>query len=514
MTLSYVTRSSLQILFVGVLGLALGSVRLSAQLDLVFEDQSSAFDASDVWITFDNGGSATPFDVTYTPTGGSSTPITFGTYNSGGSTLTNHLSSSIRLSEVTGNRFTVNSVSSVAVFVSYGSGFSNLQASPSFFSGAPGADVTYQNFELTRTGGLGDQGNLTNINYFTAPMSIRSFSQGYMSGTTPVQSTGFSQSTVQIANRLAALSSSNSVSTGGTLRRYVGPSTYASNPPYPSFSNYLASVHASGVTNTIQNSNAFQTNGATSTTGTNYNFTFTLTSVVQSDNTIELTGEITTEVKDNATGVTTSGATYANADITISGTDQSAVDQIIYGQTAVPAALADDVTYGQGWTDWAAFVQNPANNLTDSFPEGVALDNLTLTRTAIGEITTAILMGFLGNVMVVDGSPLNTLPSEDWWKLDPLLAFDQIQSDPDNYNQWADVIYDASANGAYSIPFSDRLGTGPLVNSVQFNLNGTDYDIDEWVVGFGDPVSVIPEPGSAVLLVGLSVVGLALQRRR
>ncbi|MBC2604216.1 PEP-CTERM sorting domain-containing protein [Puniceicoccus vermicola] len=489
--------------------LTLSAFTAEAALDLVFENNSTYYDTSDVWISFDNGGGATPFDVTYN--GG--TAVTFGT--TGGNT--NHLTSGIRLSDVTGNKFTINSVSSVAVFVSYGSKFSDLTASPSFFSGSPGSDVTYQNFEITRTGGSGDQGNLTNINYFTAPMSISSYSSSYNSGNTALQSTGFSQTTAQIARKLDQLSPSSAVYEGGKLRRFVGPSTYTENAPFPSFKTYVDSVNTSGVSNNIKNSNAFNTNGATSTTGSNYNFTFNLTSAVNADGDIVLTGNITTEVKDNASGSTSAGTTYTDASITISGSDEEKMNQIIYGQTAVPDDLASQVTYGQGWQDWAAFVQNPDNDLTDAFPPSAELDNLTLTRTAIGEITTAILMGFFGNTNEVNGTALDTMESNQWWQLDPMKAFDEIQPDNPFYNEWAQIIYDASNNGSYSIPFSDRLGSGPLVNSVQYTEGGTSYDIDKWIVGFGDPVDVpgtIPEPTTAGLLLGLGACSLAASRRR
>ena len=473
-----------------------------AQLSLTFEDQSAGYDPSDIWISFDNGGGATPFDVTYN--GGTAVVI-----DAPGGTP-NHLSNPIQLSTVNNSTFTINSVSSVAVFVSYGAPFTTLNASPSFFQGATSADITYQNFEITRTGGAGDQGNLTNINYFTAPMSIRSYSSDYDSGNTPLQSVGYNQSTGQIASRLASLSSSNAVVDGGQLRRYVGPSTWTTNAPYPSFANYLSNVHTTGVTNTIQNHNAFNTNGATSTTGLNYNFTFNMTSSVLADNSIQMTGSITTQVKDNSTGVITPGTTYTDADITLSASDMSALNSIIYGQTASPAGLSSQVNWGQGWLDWAAFVQNPSNNLTDSFPPGTEIQNLTLSATAIGEITTAILMGFLGNTTDVNGTALNTMPSEDWWDLDPMEAFDDIQSDPDYYNQWAEVIYAATDNGVYSIPYSDRLGNGPLVNTVQFTLGGTPYNVDQWIVGFGDP---IPEPASLILLGAGTVLVLGRRRR-
>lgn len=486
-------------MFAVILGLMISSCAW-AQLTLEFEDQSSQYDPNQIWVTFDNGGGTTPFDVTYN--GGTAVNIAA----PGG--VPNHLSDPIQLSTVTDYEFTINSVSSVAVFLSYGTPFTTLDASPSFFQGATSADITYQNFEITRTGGTGDQGNLTNINYFTAPLSIRSFSPTVGSGNTPVQSTGFNQSTQQVASRLAALSNSSAVVDGGSLRRYVGPSTYSpgTSVPYNSFENYLSSINTSGVTNTIQNINGFATNGATSNTGETYNFTFSMTSNVNANNDIVLTGDITTEIIDRSNGSSSTGTTYNNANITISGSDMTLLNSMIYGQTSAPTSLQPIVTWGQGWTDWANFVQTPSNNLTDAFPQGLNINELTLPQTAIGEITTAILMGFLGNTTSVNGTPLDTLASEDWWKLDPMQAFDDIQSDPDNYNQWADVIYDASNNGVYSIPFSDRLGTGPLVNTVQFQ----GHNIDRWIVGFGDP---IPEPTTLVLIGVGSVLVLGRRRR-
>ena len=498
--------------------LALSGLSAHAQLDLVFQDNAANYDTDDVWITFDNGGGATPFDVTYTNT---TTGLQSVTFDSPGG-ITNHLTSSIKLSDVANSTFTINSVSSVAVFVSYGDAFSNLTASPSFFEGTPGANISYQNFEITRTGGAGDQGNLTNINYFTAPMSIDSYSSDYMGGTTALQSTGFNQTTAQVANALNAVSPTSAVTDGGALRRFVGPSSYTTNPPFPSFESYIDSVNVSGVTNDIQNSNAFNTNGSDGTNGTNYNFTFELTSAVNSDGDIILTGDITTQVKDNSSGVTSPGTTYTDATITISGSDQEKVDSIIYGQTAVPSSLATQVTYGSGWYDWAAFVQDPTNNLTNSFPvtgtPGSAenLANLTLTRTAIGEITTAILMGFLGSTTEIDGTALDQMASYEWWQIDPMQAFDEIQPTNPYYNEWAQVIFDATTNGAYSIPFSDRLGSGPLVNTVQFNKDGTSYDIDKWVVGFGDPITgaMIPEPSTSAFLLAGAAAGLVMIRRR
>ena len=126
-------------------------------LDLVFEDHSTAYDPSDVWITFNNGGTANTFDVTYN---GGTEAVTI---ESPGGTP-NILSNPILLSTVTDRTFSVNNVTSVAIFVSYGAPFTVLDAAPSFFKDSVSAGISYQNFEITRNGGNGNQGNLTNIN--------------------------------------------------------------------------------------------------------------------------------------------------------------------------------------------------------------------------------------------------------------------------------------------------------------------------------------------------------------
>lgn len=496
-TLTAFTLARLLLITFLIVGVGVSVATAAGSLDVQFQDNSAAFGADEMWINFDNGGGATPFDVTYN--GG--TAVVFG----GG----NHLSNSIQLSTVTDLTFTINSVSSVAVFVSYGTPFSNLSVSPSFFSDSVSGDIVYQNFEITRTGGAGDQGNLTNINYFTAPMSISSYSQGYNAGTTALQSTGFNLSTAQLATKLAASSSgNNAVVIGGTLTRYVGPSTYTADPPYPSFIPYLQSIHASGVTNKIVKSNAFNTDGSNGTNGYNYTFSLNLTSEVGADGTITLNGSIDTTIKNNATGVITSGTSFGSAlmpSMVLSGSNSEALNSIIYGQTTGP--FPDSVTWGAGWTEFQDYIDDPANNLVNS-------GAFSTTRAlATGEITTAVLMGFLGNTKTVNGIALETMNSEDWWTMDPLHAFSEIQTEHPYYNEWADVIYSASDNGVYGIPYSDRLGSGPLVNSVQFTVGGTTYDVDKWVVGIGDPVSVVPEP-SSLALAAVGTFLLAFRRRQ
>lgn len=112
----------------------------------------------------------------------------------------------------------------------------------------------------------------------------------------------------------------------------------------------------------------------------------------------------------------------------------------------------------------------------------------TLKATAIGEITSGFLMGMVGSDIVPTGqtAKIKDMQSSDWWILKPTVAFAQVQPDKAFYNTYANVIYSESGNQSYSIPYSDRLGTGPLVNSV--NYNGT--DVTSWTVTLEPPISL------------------------
>jgi len=97
-------------------------------------------------------------------------------------------------------------------------------------------------------------------------------------------------------------------------------------------------------------------------------------------------------------------------------------------------------------------------------------------------------MGFINSPYIPDGetTALKDMTSEQWWKLDPVVAFSSIQPAQDRYNPYADVLYWASKNSVYSIPYSDRLGSGPLVNTVEYEGK----TVDTWVITLGRPVCV------------------------
>lgn len=465
---------------------------LKAQLNLQFDNAASGYDPTNIYITFQNG-IGTPFDVTY----GGGTSVTFGSTN-------DIMSESLTLAQIGTNGFTVSSVSSVGVFISYGSAISNKTNAPGFFAGTPSSDLRWQNFEITRTGGSGDQGNLTAINYFTSPLGITSYN-----GTTVLQSRSFNpgQTATVIGSQLAVAAGNNTNAivkdTNGNILRYIGPSTFTSNAPYSTFTNYLQAISTAGQATAIVNSNAFNGMNGTGSGGvagsTNFNYKLNLSATVATNNTISMTGNITTQVTPFG-GNSTSGTTYTNASVTISGTDENILNSIIYGQTV--GSFTNSVSWGSGWTDMY-------NDMTTVFGLTDGLANFQTTqRLAIGEITSGILMGFLNSTNTVaqyGSTQLKDLESYQWWQLDPMVAFSSVQSVTNFYNQWANIIYGATSNQAYSIPYSDRMGTGPLINSVQFG--GT--NVDKWIVDIGTPVGApIPEAKSAIY-VTLAILGFA-----
>lgn len=471
-----------------------------AYLELVFNNFSSFTGGSpqeDVYLYFSNGGGAAPPPIDVTYNGG--TGLTYGTFQQNSNTLTNYLSNGIRLADVTSQTFRVATASSVAVYLTYGNQFSSLAAAPGFFTNSAGGLNVFQNFEITRVGGNGDQGNLTNINYFTAPLSITSYA-----GTTQLQQTQFNKTTAQVYSALETISPASKIVNSGTTLRFVGPSTYppAQVPPFQSFIPYMQAANTSGVSNIIRNANAFNS----ADDANNYNFTLNLTTSFTTDGggdptALVLSGSITTEVKDNGNGTFTPGPTFSDASVTIDMTNADDFNGIVYGQAF--GQYPNDVSFGSGWTDFQNYVNAPANGIQDSGAYN------TTQNLAVGEITSAILMGFLANTTIVDGTALNDMPSNEWWKLDPLQAFSEVQSNDEYYNQWGNEIYAASNNGSYSIPYADRLGTGPLVNSVNFN----NQFVTSWQVGIYDPVSVVPEPATVGLLM-FGVMGLLLAKRK
>jgi hypothetical protein len=431
---------------------------MTSSLNLIFTNNTGLADDK-VFVTFQNPQHAAAdkqFNVTY----GNGTAVPFAAPD-------NLMSESVSLQTIGGGGLTVEKVDGVVIYISYGQALTSTTSAPSYIgSGGTDYNTPFQPFELTRMGSSTDQGNMTAINYFTAPQSITSYNGG-QSGS-QLQQTGYVESAATIASDIAALCSGCVVRNGsGKIVRCIGPSSYpppggSPSQPWPSWASCLQSVHDAGQKTIIQNHNAFNGND-----GNNYDFTLNLTAAVGPDNSIQLDGSITTKATPEG-----DEPTFSDASITIPGSPVDALDYIIYGQVSYT-----NVTWGQGWSVFKTFV------------DGKGIDGAygTTQRLAIGEITTGLLLGFVNSSKVPAGrnTAIKNMPSEEWWTLNPMIAFSDVQSNSADYNEYANVIYKASNNLVYSIPYSDRLGEGPLINSVEYN----GQPVDTWVVGLEAPVS-------------------------
>ena len=415
---------------------------------------------------------------------------------------------------------------------------------------APSQAVSTQRFmpfELTMMGGTGDQGNLTAINYFTAPLSIRSYQNNPIQNPAePVlQQTGFGSATAaQIGARFAAATGGNPNAVvkdaNGNIVRYLGPTnTFSGTNPWPSFIPYTLSIHAANQSTTIQRTNGF--NFAAPDNLPVYQFGADMIATANADGSITITGNITVSgnaqimtgpygnpqppnyVYDAPTNTWTgywSGATFSfpvsdpsDPDIT-----PDTFNNAIYDQTDTVNVKGTNkkVVYytGQAWNDFQTFTQNTLQDPTKPYNNTVppsnlnynpSLDDLGAYNTTrsmfIGEVTTGLIGGFFNSNYEPGGVPpaIKNMFSNNWWSLNPIVAFSKIQPQNPYYNIYANVVFDTSNNTVYGVPYSDRFGSGPLVNTVKYN----GVDVNYWVLGAGAPLS-LPNalPGILLLLLG------------
>jgi hypothetical protein len=422
-------------------------------LDLVFVNKTGLKDSS-VFVSFQNGALGTRgFQMTYD--GGKPVPI-------GASDL---MSQPLSLESIGAAGLTVDQAVSILIYVSYGKALQSRQSAPAFIGGGLDYDTPFQNFELTMTGSPGDQGDMTAINFFTAPMKIESFdTSGHL-----LQSVGYNQGADRIAAQLGASATpiwKNLVTDSEGYRiRLIGPSSYggAAGAPYPSFVPYLKAVAAAGQVTHIVNGNGF----VPPHSQTNYMFTLDHQAAAQADGSILLTGQIKTTISGSA------GPIFQDCNMTMSAANEVAFNTAIYGQVINSA-----VTFsGAGWADMAQHLQE----------WGLSAGAEDTTKNLlVGEISTGLLLGLVNSDTVAPGQsvPLKDMESREWWGLSQLPAFAAAQPDHAFYNPYAAVIYKASANQVYSIPYSDRLGQGPLVNSVSFDGKS----VAKWVITLDPPL--------------------------
>ena len=384
-------------------------------------------------------------------------------------------------------------------------------------------------FELTMTGGAGDGGDLTAINYFSAPLSIRSYSvdPAQYPNIPPLQHADFGGASAgAIAAPLIGGCKSNLTAlvknAHGGIIRVLGPSnnfTPAANP-WPSFVPYTKSIHAASQTTKIQNTNAFFFSYTGYETPV-YTFgTDNMIATANADGSLSITGRITVSVQG-----TIKKGTYGNPDPPASGywdgatftlgvSDVNAFNDAIYREVRNSAiTFTNETDPASAWYKFKQFTQGtlmdptkPHQNestqpnynpsLYDLFANGKGGDAYNTTLNLfIGEVTTGLLGGFFNSNYQVNGTAIKDMPSKQWWELTPMVAFSTIQPSHPYYSLYSGVIYDLSKNTVYGTPYSDRFGK-VLINSVNYTKDGVSYYVQYWKIGIGAPLPqaiVVPE---------------------
>ncbi len=375
----------------------------------------------------------------------------------------------------------------------------------------PSYSQRWQGLELTMTGGLGDQGDLTAIDCFTAPLSITS----YDADGNQLQQTGFGRATATlIGNQLkqgavfGGKASPVATDTQGKIYRYIGPSKFnPQNPqynpiPWPSFIPYIQSIPAGQTTNISPKPQGFYFKGYKDLI--TYHFGANMTAYAGADGGLTVSGAITgsytgTWIEGNPP-IPTGG--WPEVTFTFPATNPQYLNFVIYGQA--DGGLNYVQISGAGWQNFTNFLStqylNPSDpsspTLADPPPATNAAVAITVSGNIIGEITTGVLGGFFNSNYVPSGSStaIKDMASHQWWALNPIVAYSQIQSFP-YYNVYAKVIFTISNNTVYGVPYSDRFGTGPLVNSVSYGGK----NVATWVIGIGAPLPAT-RPLSGMLL--------------
>jgi hypothetical protein len=362
--------------------------------------------------------------------------------------------------------------------------------------------------ELTMIGGSGDQADLEAINYFTAPLSLRSYKTDPTQNPPPpaLQQTGFGKTTAgNIAGQLLRYCQRNPnavvTNAAGRIIRVLGPSdSFTPNPnPWPSFIPYTQSIYNSHQQTHIYRQNSFVVNG------TNYTFGADMTATALADGSLTITSKITATSSPPDPNLPESGywedSPIGSNPWTISAADSLAFNFAIYGQTRNQSPDGTSaVSFNESLSPYIDF-----SNFCNSVPGLVAQDayNTTLNM-FVGEVATGLIGGFFNsntpsNYPPDNGAPLKNVPSMNWWLQSPIVAYSQVQPQNPYYNLYAGVIFNNSGNTVYGIPFSDRFGQGPDVNTVNyFNpTEGITYYVNYLVVGIGAPlpqgITIAPE---------------------
>ncbi len=522
-----------------------------ADLNIYFSNNISISGVADsnIWITVyrPNGTLTNPTDypgITYN----NGTALNWGNFTNG-SAIGSTLAESIQLSSITNSQglgifnWTTNPAvqtsqagGSINFFVSYGSPMIHgyVNSGPSSTYTDPNYNNVYAPIELTYNGNPADVADLTAINYFSAELSLSTYSSSDVTGQL-LQSRGYNAPTAAVLQALTNGFGPSAVGTNpfntvqvsttnaNNIVRVQGPSGFTPTTfgAYTNFASYLGvlSSNSSLPTLVLSNSSAFNTISVvqSNSTYTNANVTFVMTNAVTGNSTngytLTATGTLTVVYTSYTNGVvsgTPLSTPYSGITFTVSPNGNSNVTPgfIYLGSTN------SNTTFGS--LDSNATWNKFTNDLTPFMVANTGTPSLgTILPQIAGELSTAIDFGIAGSTNLVTlgtytNVPLGSIPTGSLWT-NTATAFGQAQTNSGFYNTYAGAIFDASSNGVYSAPYSDRYSYGPGLNLVS---DGT-TNVGSLLVGIGAPLNptfAVPEP-SDICLFGLSAVALMMLYR-
>jgi hypothetical protein len=535
--------------------MVLTALPAQAQLNMFFTNDNSGYADSNIWISIQRGQAPTldvtasniP-DVTY-----GLTAIQWHTYTNivGTNTQIGSLySDPVQLSTINaaGGLNWISNAPSAAIYISYGAALPVSSYSVSGISPSATVDasynIPYQNFELTYYGNGNNSGNgdITAINFFTAPISLTSYTNASASNAiannqTALQTKGFNPNVTgtTLLNAFQQISSGAGASpiltnTAGQYTRVIGPTQFGAGQPqaadfgsYTNFTQYFSNLVTTGNMTTFSNSSAYNSvaNITGATSYTNAAVVFVLTNQVTTSTNgygMQATGNITTTkiTYSTNTGSPTTPVPIAtnivvSTNVIFSVTPNSTLTNltaafVYYGDYSAANGTTNISLGGAGWTNFTNTIQGFVN------AGGTAAASIVNAQIA-GEISTGYDAGLAGstNLVVINGvtNVLGSLPSGAWWGLTNPPLFSDIQTNP-YYNQYANVIYTNSSNTVYGMTYGDRF-TDPSASP--YIAAGT--NVGSWLVGVGAPVGAVPEPSSGILVfAGLMVAAILIATRR
>jgi len=472
---------------------------------------SSTYSNDQTWLMWAQSPSAQNTTNVFTATYGNGDPInlsSFPTTNPNPQQNYNQLSTPVQLSSngIASSGMNLTYVNSATLYIGFGNTnpFSSTSA-PAFQT----ADFPFMQVEITSTGAQADVADLTAINYFSFPLSLESYAAGGISPANRLQYSGFGTNTAsQVFTALQSTYSGTAPEirdVNNDIVRILGPSS-------------TLTVGANGV--------APYTTGGYATFQSYLGVLYTQQEAVSESSTLKLS-------------YTGNGGYTADARITDDGNGNYGVviENVVANTLTTPVNVTGSITLfpdtGSGPTEnsptsvtlYGGVLYPDAGSITGELAANQPYNGLV--DTLLASLSASIVTGAAGSTTAFPGNlatpPLNQYrfqDSNEWFTQnspvaasDPGLFFNDLQSSA-NYDPYFRVISEMSGYSLYGSPYADRYSDWSVaVNATLYGLPSQPISqwtpVDQMVITIGP----IPEPSSALLLMGAGVLGLVRRKR-